>query len=61
MYINRENEFKIIKRFIYDGVKIIYINVQECSGFSTFVQERFSDFKTYYINYDGKTVINNAF
>ena len=55
MYINRENEFKIIKRFIYDGVKIIYINVQECSGFSTFVQERFSDFKTYYINYDGKT------
>ena len=55
MYINRENEFNEIKQFISDDKKIIYINVQECSGFSTFLQERFSGFKTYYINYDGKT------
>lgn len=55
MYINRDNEIKNINKFINDGVKIIYIDVEENSGFSAFLQERFKDFKTYHIIYENRT------
>lgn len=51
MYIDREKEFKIIEQFIEDDVKVIFIETTACSGFTSFIDERFENYKKYHVKY----------
>lgn len=51
MYIDREKEFKIIEQFIEDDVKVIFIETVACSGFTSFIDARFANYKKYHVKY----------
>lgn len=51
MYIDRDEEFKIIEQFIEDDVKVIFIETVACSGFTSFIDARFANYKKYHIKY----------
>ena len=51
MYLDREEEFKIIEQFIEDDVKVIFIETVACSGFTSFIDARFTNYKKYHVKY----------
>lgn len=51
MYIDRHEEFKIIEQFIEDDVKVIFIETVACSGFTSFIDTRFENYKKYHVKY----------
>ena len=51
MYIDREEELKIIEKFIENDVKVIFVKTVACSGFTSFIDTRFANYKKYHIRY----------
>lgn len=51
MYIDRDEEFKIIEQFMEDDVKVIFIETVACSGFTSFIDARFANYKKYHVKY----------
>lgn len=60
MYADRYNEFNSINKFISAGVPVIFVNTTLCTGFSSFLNERFSDYKTYHLEYNSQRNISLA-
>ncbi len=58
MYIDREEEFKIIEQFIEDDVKVIFIETVACSGFTSFIDARFANYKKYHVKYHAERKIS---
>ena len=58
MFIDREKEFKIIDQFIKDDVKVIFIGMAACSGFTSFIDARFTNYKKYHIKYHAERKLN---
>lgn len=52
MYIDRDKEFKTIEKFIEEDVKVIFVETVACSGFTSFIDKRFANYKKYHIKYD---------
>lgn len=58
MYIDREKEFKIIEQFIEDDVKVVFIETAACSGFTSFIDARFVNYKKYHVKYHAERKMN---
>lgn len=50
-YADRNKEFNTIEKFIKDDTQIIFVNANACTGFTSFLEQRFSEYKTYHIKY----------
>lgn len=60
MYADRNGEFNLINSLISEGIQVIFVNTAACTGFSSFLNERFSDYTTYHLEYCSQRTISLA-
>lgn len=53
-YADRKAEFNLLDSLIHDNVKVIFINTSNSTGFTSFLREKFAEYKTYHIEYTQK-------